>query len=69
LAKAGIPLIHVVGQADSVVPVEENTDILEQRYKALGGKIVVIRKEGVDHHPHSLKDPKPLLDFILEAVK
>ena len=68
LAKAGIPLIHVVGQADNVVPVEENTDILEKRYKALGGKIQVIRKEGVGHHPHSLKDPKPLLDFILGAV-
>jgi len=66
LANAGVPLFHVVGQADVVVPVEENTDILEKRYKALGGKIEVIRKEGVGHHPHSLKDPKPIVDFILK---
>ena len=68
LAKADIPLLHVVGQADTVVPVEENTDIIEKRYKALGGRIQVIRKEGVGHHPHSLKDPKPIVEFILEAA-
>ena len=69
IANAGIPLIHVVDQADVVVPVEENTDILEKKYKALGGKIRVIRKDGVGHHPHGLKDPKPLLDFIQAAVE
>lgn len=69
LAKANVPLIHVVGSADSVVPVAENTDILEARYKALGGKITVIRKPGLDHHPHSLPDPTPLVDFILSATK
>jgi len=68
LARADIPLLHVVGQADTVVPVEENTDIIEKRYKALGGRIQVIRKEGVGHHPHSLKDPEPIVKFILEAA-
>ena len=57
LAKQKVPLFHVVGQADTIVPVEENTDLLEKSYKALGGSIKVIRKEGVGHHPHSLKDP------------
>ncbi len=66
LAKEGIPLIHVVGTADTVVPVAENTDLIEKRYKALGGHIEVIRKPGLGHHPHSLKDPKPLVDFILQ---
>lgn len=65
LAKAGIPIIHVVGQADKTVPVEENTDIVEHRYKALGGTIKVIRKPGVDHHPHSLENPEPIVQFIL----
>jgi len=65
LAKAGIPIIAVVGDADKTVPYPENTAILEQRYKALGGKIEVIVKPGVDHHPHSLKDPKPIVDFLL----
>jgi pimeloyl-ACP methyl ester carboxylesterase len=66
LAKAGVPLIHVVGDADEVVPLEENTAIVEKRYKELDGKITVIVKKGVGHHPHSLKDPAPIVDFILE---
>jgi dienelactone hydrolase len=65
LAKAGIPILHVVGDADKVVPITENSDIIEQRYKALGGKIHVIHKPGVGHHPHSLKDPEPIVEFFL----
>ncbi len=66
LAKAKIPLINVCGAADKVVPIKENTHILQERYLKLGGLILVIEKEGVGHHPHSLKDPKPIVDFILE---
>jgi lysophospholipase L1-like esterase len=68
LAKAAVPLLHVVGAADTVVPVAENTDIVEQRYRALGGSIEVIRKPGQDHHPHSLPDPQPIVDFALRAT-
>jgi pimeloyl-ACP methyl ester carboxylesterase len=66
LAKAGIPVISVCGDADEVVPLEENTKVFEDRYRAAGGKIEVILKPGVKHHPHSLKDPKPITDFILQ---
>lgn len=66
LAIAGVPIIHVVGDADETVPVSENTAIIEERYNALGGFIKVIHKKGVAHHPHSLKDPKPIVDFILK---
>jgi pimeloyl-ACP methyl ester carboxylesterase/lysophospholipase L1-like esterase len=64
LAKAGVPLLHVVGDADDVVPVAENTAIVEQRYRELGGSIQVIHKPGVGHHPHSLKDPGPIVAFV-----
>lgn len=64
LAKADIPLIHVVGDADDVVPVEENTAVLEQRYKALGGTITVFHKADCGHHPHGLDDPKPVAELI-----
>ena len=66
LAKAKIPLLNVCGAADEVVPMCENTKILEERYKALGGSIKVIAKEGVGHHPHSLKDPAPIVEFVLK---
>jgi pimeloyl-ACP methyl ester carboxylesterase len=65
LAKAGIPIISVCGEADKTVPYLENTAILKQRYEALGGRIEVILKPGVDHHPHSLADSKPIVDFLI----
>ena len=65
LAKAGIPILHIVGDADSVVPITENSNIIEKRYRALGGTIKVIHKKGIGHHPHSLKDPKPIVEFFL----
>jgi lysophospholipase L1-like esterase/pimeloyl-ACP methyl ester carboxylesterase len=68
IASLGIPLIHVVGEADEIVPVKENTSPFEQRIRAAGGHITVIRKEGVNHHPHSLQDPTPILNFILRAT-
>ena len=65
LAQAHVPLMHVCGDADVVVPIDENTRILEDRYRELGGLITVIAKHGVGHHPHSLKDPAPIVNFIL----
>ena len=64
LAKAGVPLLHVVGDADTVVPEEENTRVLEQRYKASGGSIQVSVKRGVGHM-HGLDDPMSIIKFLL----
>lgn len=68
IVKGGYPMLHVCGDADDVVPIEENTTLFEQRVKALGGNITVIHKPGVNHHPHSLKDPSPIVAFILRAT-
>ncbi|MCX6164048.1 MAG: alpha/beta hydrolase, partial [Ignavibacteriae bacterium] len=65
LARAGIPLIHVVGDLDELVPVSENTAVIERRYKALNGGITVFHKPDVGHHPHGLDDPGPLVEMIL----
>jgi len=68
IAKAGIPLIHVVGDADNVVPVAENTAIIEKTFKELGGSITVIHKPGVGHK-HGLDDPAPIVNFILKHAQ
>jgi len=68
LAKAGIPIINVVGDVDTTVPVAENSNLVEERYPKLGGKIEVIHKPHGDHHPHSLPDPTPMVRFILAAM-
>ncbi len=65
LAEAHVPVLHVCGAVDDVVPVEENTYVLEKNFKAAGGDIKIIMKEGIGHHPHSLKDPAPIVRFIL----
>ncbi len=64
LAKAKVPVIHCAADADEVVPYEENTVVLKERYEKLGGHIQVIVKHGFQHHPHGLDDPTPLVDFI-----
>lgn len=68
IVKGKYPMLHVVGDADDVVPIAENTTLFEQKVKALGGDITVIHKPGVGHHPHSLANPQPIVDFILKAV-
>ena len=68
IAAAKIPILSVCGDVDKTVPFDENTAILEKRYRDLGGPIRVILKPGVDHHPHSLEDPQPIVDFILAST-
>jgi pimeloyl-ACP methyl ester carboxylesterase/lysophospholipase L1-like esterase len=65
LAQKKVPVLHVCGGADDVVPIEENTYVLEKTFKEAGGDIQIIVKEGIGHHPHSLKDPAPIVRFIL----
>jgi len=68
IARAGFPLLHVCGEADVTVPIEENTDIFEKRILEAGGNITVIRKPGIGHHPHSLPNPQPIVNFVLSAT-
>src|SRR4028119_1469660 len=65
LAQAKIPILCVCGAADTVVPMKENTNILEERYRALGGPIKVLVKPACEHHPHSLQDPTPIVEFVM----
>lgn len=69
IAKAGVPVIHVYGDSDKVVPFEENTALLAKEFEKAGGTIKLISKKGVGHHPHSLKDPKPIVEFIFESIE
>ncbi len=42
----------------------KNTGLIQQRYEQLGGRITLIRKPGVKHHPHGLDDPTPIVEFL-----
>lgn len=65
LANHQIPIITVCGDADDIVPFKENSKLLFDRYRSLGGQIELILKPGVSHHPHSLENPSPVVDFII----
>jgi pimeloyl-ACP methyl ester carboxylesterase len=69
VVKAGIPLVHLFGDADEVVPWEENTKIMAERVEALGGKIELIRKPGCKHHPHGPDDPAAVAEWILANTR
>ena len=65
LAKAGVPLISVCGSLDPGL--EDNTRVIENRYKNADGQILVVIKEGEGHYPLAPHDPQPVVDFILKA--
>ena len=61
------PMLHVVGDKDTTVPVAENTALFEKAVKNLGGNIQVIHKPNGFHHPHSLINPAPITNFMLRG--
>lgn len=67
LASRDVPLIHVCGSQDFLL--QRHTLPIEDRYLQLGGRITVVIKDGPAHHPHSLRDPKLLADFISSHIK
>ena len=68
-ANSKIPIIHVCGLDDALVPIEENTYLFKKKLEKAGGHMELIGKEGVGHHPHSLKDPTPIVSFILKNTQ
>jgi pimeloyl-ACP methyl ester carboxylesterase len=65
LARADIPLLHVCGSIDPLLG--RNSNAIESIYQQFGGRISVMIKEGAGHHPHSLRDPRPIADFITQS--
>jgi len=61
---AHLPIIIVAGLADTTVRWAYNGEPFAKKLEALGANYKVITKEGCDHHPHSLDDPTPVVDFI-----
>ena len=66
LARLDVPLLHVCGSIDPILG--KNSTVIEGIYQQLGGRISVMIKEGAGHHPHSLRDPTPIADFIEKSV-
>jgi pimeloyl-ACP methyl ester carboxylesterase len=67
LVERDVPLLHICGSLD---PLNGNHTLpIESLYQQLGGRISVMIKDGTGHHPHSLRDPTPIADFIARSVE
>jgi len=66
LVDHNIPVMLVSGDSDTIVPYDENGKYIDEIYKKNGCTINTVIKKGGDHHPHSLVDNTPIIDFIVE---
>jgi pimeloyl-ACP methyl ester carboxylesterase len=67
LARADVPILHVCGSIDPLLA--RSSSAIESIYQQFGARISVMIKEGAGHHPHSLRDPGPIADFISQNVQ
>ena len=65
LAKAGVPLFAIHGDVDTVVPLNENSGLMRDRYTALGGSMQLIIPSGQGHNmwPGFFQNQE-LVDFV-----
>ena len=50
LADEGVPIFHIHGDVDTVVPLEENSGKLAERYRKLGGEVTLVVPRGQGHN-------------------
>ncbi len=67
LAKAAIPILHDCGSLDPWL--NDQTRVVETRYKELGGPFTLIVRQGEGHFPLSPKDPQAVVDFIISCQR
>ena len=69
LAKKGIPLFHIHGDVDKVVPLEANSGLVAERYKGLGGAMTLQVMEGQGHNMWSgWFQSQDLVDFVIATA-
>lgn len=59
----GFPILLIAGDADTVVPFDENGQRLFDKMQ--GKNIKLILKPGCEHWPHSVEDPTEAVDYII----
>ena len=67
LAAHDVPLLEVCGSIDPILG--RWALRIEALYQQFGGRITLMIKEGAGHHPHSLRNPKPIADFIEQSFR
>ncbi len=71
LASYNIPVVHVVCISDSIVPVEENTAVLEKRLLQAGRNIIVDKMTeniNLEGHHFNISNPQHYADLIINKT-
>lgn len=67
LAKAGVPIFHIHGDVDKVVPLDANSQTVADRYRKLGGKMELVVPAGQGHNMwEGFFHCDALVEFVLE---
>lgn len=66
LAKAGVPIFHIHGDTDAVVPLKDNSGAVAKQYEKLGGKMELEVAKGQGHNYwEGFFQCQELVDFVL----
>ena len=66
LAKAKVPIFHIHGDKDRVVPLDKNSAIIKERYDKLGGPMTLEVVPGQGHNMWSgWFQSQNLVDFLI----
>jgi sialidase-1 len=73
LAKEKVPILHMIGLHDLIVPPDENTFILVDRYVKLGGSATIvpctIGKQDAEGHHFDIETPSLVANFVMENTR
>lgn len=70
LAKAKVPIFHIHGDMDRVVPLDTNSAIIKKRYDALGGPMTLEVVKGQGHNMWAgWFQSQKLVDFVIKHAK
>ena len=70
LARARVPILHLHGDQDAIVPLELNSALLAERYRRLGGGMELIVFAGQGHNRWSgWFQSQALVDFVIAHAR
>ncbi len=70
LARSDVPLFAIHGDSDQLVPLQDNSALVRQRYAALGGKMELVVSAGQGHNMWSgFFQCQALVDFVKQRAR
>jgi len=70
LAAAGVEIFHIHGDQDRVVPLNQNSGVVDARYRKLGGSMQLMTVAGQGHNMwRGFFESQELVDFVIERAR